>query len=83
MMNCTLPKPATYSRNHFRRTFGNRTNNMTGIAITANRIAARKNGGKWSSPSRIAMKFSPQRTTTNNARRRSRVDMAPSSAWMM
>lgn len=47
-VNWAIPKPHAYSRNQRTGTFGNRTNSSTGTAITPNRSAARKNGGKWS-----------------------------------
>lgn len=73
--NWTNPNPQAYSRNQRRWTCGKVTNAMTGIAITAKRSAAQKNGGKWSRLRRIAMKFSPQSATTASPRSRSRLVM--------
>ena len=73
--NCPTPNPNAYNRNHLICIRGKRTNNTTGTAMTANRSAAKKNGGKWSRPRRIAMKFKPHSTTTVSASMRSRVVM--------
>ncbi|GGS49712.1 hypothetical protein GCM10010221_55990 [Streptomyces parvus] len=60
----TSPTPTT----HFQATEGRPRRKIAGTAAARKRSAEKRSGGKWSSPSSITTKFTPQSAATSTAR---------------
>ncbi len=82
--NLATPSASPTPTIHFHATFGLPTKKTAGRAATRKRRAEKSSGGKWSSPSSMTTKLTPQRAVTRTARAMWRGRMLRGSrAWTM